>query len=147
MISKGVSSVLGIVERWLHLAAIFWLACGFFDLWFILALLKGDVFDRWSRQIHVAQFVGVWSLSALITLIPLKEQVLTLALLLVFRASVQRVTWAITPLHCLYSWSHHFLGLSYLISSTHFERGYEDCHMNLQYITALIHNRALREKC
>lgn len=71
MISKGVSSVLGIVERWLHLAAIFWLACGFFDLWFILALLKGDVFDRWSRQIHVAQFVGVWSLSALITLIPL----------------------------------------------------------------------------
>ena len=57
-------------ERWLYLAALLWVACAFFDLWFILALLKGDVFDRWSKQIHVAQFVGIWSLSALITLIP-----------------------------------------------------------------------------
>ena len=59
------------VERWLYLAAVLWLSCGFIDLWFILALLKGDVFDRWSNHIHVAQFVGVWSLSGLITLIPL----------------------------------------------------------------------------
>lgn len=55
----------------MYLAAGFWLACGFTDLWFILALLKGDVFDRWSKRIHVAQFIGVWTLSGLIALIPL----------------------------------------------------------------------------
>ena len=63
-------SVLGVLERWLYLAAALWISCGFIDFWFILVLLKGEKFDRWSNRIHFAQSVGVWSLSGLMALIP-----------------------------------------------------------------------------
>ena len=60
----------GFIHRFMYTAANEWLAIGFFNLWIILALLKGDSFSRNSSRIHLIQFISIWGIAFLVTLIP-----------------------------------------------------------------------------
>ena len=58
------------IHRFMYAAANEWLAIGFLNLWTILALLKGDSFSRNSNRIHLIQFISVWGIAFVVTLIP-----------------------------------------------------------------------------
>ncbi|XP_065827175.1 uncharacterized protein [Oscarella lobularis] len=62
--------VYGFIQRFMHTAAILWVTIAFFNLWIILALLKGDSFSRNSNRIHLIEFVCVWGAAFLVTLSP-----------------------------------------------------------------------------
>ncbi|XP_065827177.1 uncharacterized protein [Oscarella lobularis] len=62
--------VYAFIHRFMYAAANEWLAIGFLNLWTILALLKGDSFSRNSNRIHLIQFISVWGIAFVVTLIP-----------------------------------------------------------------------------